>query len=459
MMPAEQPLSGEAEDAVPGLSASQIAGLRTLFAVAADSVVRSLELALAEDAARGGPIATVHQMAAAEAQDRRVRGVVLGPVAPLCRPSAWSAVSFPPAALSAVWRGLKDSASAEVRAAEEACTPPPAVEPPAAVFDELCLAAARGLRNETRSFQAANDHLNRAMQDGGAIFASYLDLCPIARAALTRLPDWLVRMTDERAAAARLAYKDAVALSDDAGPQYFEILFAHLAEPWQVLRVMSAIMDHPGDRYAAASELARFGEYILADIDNHLANFTAFDPSQGASAGVAASDALEVAAMEIAEFENSIELSREGPWGSRIGQQRKALAQAAESRLDQVDKALDAALPLRMVRFGKGLRGLPNLRAAPDAAALKRAQGLMAFFDKSRGSAAQSGYGAARARVAEKIEDRLDQYVEDLLEMLRAEDVESVGRIHAYLDVAAGLVGSARDQKAAQIVRRRAAAA
>jgi hypothetical protein len=43
--------------------------------------------------------------------------------------------------------------------------------------------------------------------------------------------------------------------------------------------------------------------------------------------------------------------------------------------------------------------------------------------------------------------------------MLRAEDVEPVERIHAYLDVAAGLVGSARDQKAAQIVRRRAAAA
>jgi hypothetical protein len=297
------------------------------------------------------------------------------------------------------------------------------------------------------------------MKDGGAAFASYLDLCPIARDALARLPDWLVRMTDERAAAARLAYKDAVALSDDAGPQYFEILLAHLVEPWQVLRVMSAIMDHPGDKYAAASELARFGEYILADIDKRLADFRAFDPSQGACAGAAASAALHVAAVEIAEFENSIELSREGPWGSRIGQQKKTLAQAAESRLDQIDKALDAALPLRMVRFGKGLRGLPNLKSEPDAAALRRAEGLMAFFDQSRSSAAQSGYGASRAKVAEKVEDRLDQYVEDLLEMLRAEEVESVERIHAYLEVAAGLMGSARDDKAAQIIRRRAAAA
>ena len=291
------------------------------------------------------------------------------------------------------------------------------------------------------------------------MFASYLDLCPIARAALARLPDWIVRMSDERAAAARLAYKDAVALADDAGPQYFEILFAHLAEPWQVLRVMSAIMDHPGDKYAAASELARFGDYILADIDKRLAAFKAFDPNEGAGAGTAAGEALQVASMEIWEFENSIELSRDGPWGGRVNQQKKLLAQLAEGRLEQIDKALDAALPQRMVRLGRGLRGLPNLRSDPDGAALRRAEGLLAFFDQSRSSAAQSGYGSARAKAAEKLEERLDQYVEDLLEMLRAEQVDSVERVHAYLEVTAELMGLARGEKAAQIVRRRAAAA
>ena len=453
-------MPGQADDTVAGLTDSQIAGLKTLFTVATDSVVRSLELALAEDAQRGGPIAAVHQMAAEEARDRRVRGVVLGPVAPLCRPSNWSAVSFPSAALSAVWRGLKDAESANVIAAEEAAAAARnAGDPTPAIFDELCLAAAQGLRNEARSFQAANDVLNRAARDGGAVFASYLDLCPIAREALARLPDWLMRMSEERAAAARLAYKDAVALADDAGPQYFEILFAHLAEPWQILRVMSAIMDHPGDKYAAASELARFGEYILVDIDKRLAAFRAFDPNQGAEAGVAAGEGLQVASTEIAEFENSIELSRDGPWGGRIGELKKTLAQSAEVRLEQIDKALDAALPLSMVRLGKGLRGLPNLKGDPDPAALKRAEGLMAFFDQSRSSAAQSGFGAARAKAAEKVEDRLDQYVEDLLEMLRADEVESVERIHAYLEVAAGLMGAARDEKAAQIIRRRAAAA
>ncbi len=444
---------------MPELTEAQITGLKGLFAFAGDSVVLSLETALAEDAARGGPMAAVHRMAADEARDRRVRATVLAPVAALCRPSAWNAATFPGSALSLVWNGLKESASAEVTAAEKACAEMRSGEPAPAVFDELCLTAARGLRNEERSFQPANDRLNQAVKNGGALFASYLDLCPIARAALAKLPDWVTRMSDERSAAARVAYKDAVALADDAGPQYFEMLFASLSEPWQILRVMSAIMDHPGDKYAAASELARFGDYVLDDIDRRLAAFKAFDPNLGAEAGRAAGAGLQVASMEIWEFENSIELSRDGPWGGRVSQQKKLLAQLAEGRLEQIDKALDAALPLRMVRLGKGLRGLPNLKSDPDAAALRRAHGLMAFFEAARSSAAQSGYGATRAKVAEKVEERLDQYVEDLLEMLRADEVESVERIHAYLEVTAGLMGSARDEKAAQIVRRRAAAA
>ena len=111
------------------------------------------------------------------------------------------------------------------------------------------------------------------------------------------------------------------------------------------------------------------------------------------------------------------------------------------------------------MRVGRGLRGLPKLTDEPDTYAVRRAEGLMGFFDQSRGSAAQSGYGSARAKVGEKIDERLDQYVEDLLEMLRADQVDSVERIHAYLDVTATFTGLARDEKAAQIVRRRAAAA
>jgi hypothetical protein len=445
---------------MPGLTESQTLGLKALFGMVTDGLVRNLQIALAEESTLGGPIATVHELVCNEAADRRLRRLVLAPVGALCRPSEWQAVSFPEATPLLLWRALKETSPALVEEAAQASYKP--LEPDAPtdpVYDQLCLSAAQGLRCEARAFEAANTLLNTAARDGAATFANYLDLSPITRAALLRLPEWLTRMSDDRAAAARLAYKDAVELTDDAGPQFFEMLFAQLPEPWQILRIMSAIMDHPTDRYVSVSELARFADYVIDDIDRRLAAFRAFDPNKGMEAGAAAGHALQIAAVEIAEFETSIELSRDGPWGARISEQKKLLAQSAEAALDQIGKALNAALPQRMVRLGKGLRGLPKLDADPDPAALCRAEGLMAFFDHSRGSAAQSGYGAARAKAAEMIEERLDQYVEDLLEMLRAEDAGPAPRIHSFLEVTAGFMAQAHGEKAAQIVRRRAAAA
>ncbi|HLK24837.1 MAG TPA: hypothetical protein VKT30_09275, partial [Caulobacteraceae bacterium] len=148
---------------MPPLSEPQIAGLKRLFAVANDAVVTNLEAALAEDAASGGAMAAVHRMAADEARERRVRAAVLGPVAPLCRPSSWSPVGFPPATLLLVWTALKESAPAQVEAAVAAHAKHRAGdEPSPAVFDELCLAAAQGLRYEANAFQAANQRLNQA---------------------------------------------------------------------------------------------------------------------------------------------------------------------------------------------------------------------------------------------------------------------------------------------------------
>jgi len=83
----------------------------------------------------------------------------------------------------------------------------------------------------------------------------------------------------------------------------------------------------------------------------------------------------------------------------------------------------------------------------------------MAFFDYSRQFASQSGYGAARTKAAEKIEARLDQYVEDLLEMLHSQQVETLERVRGYLEVSATMMEATRGEKAGQIIRRRAAAA
>lgn len=445
---------------MPRLTEHQSSVIETLFAAAPDAAVRRLEQALADEVEMGGPLAQVHALAAKEAVERKVRCAVLGPVIPLCRPSQFGDERFPSVVIPRLWAALRASAPELVAAAEAAGE---AYEeqsrPPADVYDELCAVAARGLRQAQPAFAEAREALAGGGEASLALFIDYLDLSPMARPAIARLPDWLGRMSEERAATARLTYKDAVAISDEAGPRLIAMLLAQLPEAWLVLRILAAVVIRPSDRYLASSELARFGDYVLDDIERRLGAFRAFDPSEGRKAGVAAAEHLHIAAQEVTEFENTLELSRDGPWGARVAKAKQTLAELAEARLGQIEKAVDQALPLLLVRFGKGLKGLPRLSSDPDERLVRRAEGLMSFFDKSRISAATSGFGSIRAKIGEALELRLDQYVEDLLETMRTNESADLERIHAYLEIAAGLVGDIRGEKAAQIVRRRAAAA
>jgi hypothetical protein len=196
---------------------------------------------------------------------------------------------------------------------------------------------------------------------------------------------------------------------------------------------------------------------VLDDIDAKLKVVTGFDLGEGRGAGAQAGRAVHVATMEIAAFEESIELSRQGPWGMRLMAQKRQLASGVENRLKFVDEAVAAALPLQVARR-KGPRGHPRLSQDPDPVAIAKAEALVAFTPEVRSAAAVAGFGAVRAQAAEAAEARLSQYVEDLLEVIHLQAPEA-DRARLYLDAAAELLGLLSGVKAAQIVRRRAAAA
>jgi hypothetical protein len=256
----------------------------------------------------------------------------------------------------------------------------------------------------------------------------------------------------------RLAFRDATVISPDAGPRFLELMLCRLEEPWQILRVVSALMENPSDAYLAASELAHVGERLMADIDKRLDDLTAFDPSGGTAAGGVAAEAVRLAVAQISEFELSIDLKKDGPWGRRISKQKQTLAQKVEALLNKADDAVDRAMPLKPVKFGAKTRGAPSYKNPPDPRAVTKAEGLLSFLHMVRGSASAGGYASLRAKTIEKLDERLDRYVEDVLEHLRAPDAEQADIARQYLDIAATLVGLYRDEKAAQIVRRRAAA-
>jgi hypothetical protein len=445
-----------------GLSEAKLGSVKLLIQTAPDAAISDLEATLSGCSERHETMRLIQQMVMTEAVDRRARNAVFSPLVPLCGPKRETLrrLRFPRAALVQLWRGLKLVDPEGVQAAFSVIND---YDPAAAaiVFDELCRKAAEGLRAKADPpFQTAAGLLDTAMPEGAALFASYLDITPVARAALFRMSDWLGRLNEERITAARLAFRDATAVAEDSGPRLLEIVYAHLEEPWAILRLVSAVMHRPADAYVANSELATFGARLLDDIDDRLAVVSAFAPEGGIEAGVLAGRAVRIAALEMQEFDECVDLSREGPWGARINNQKRALSVAVENRLKKAEADVAAALPLHTGFVRPGTRGHPRLDAEPDWRLVNRARAVLTLMHEVRSSAERLGFGSLWATVGEAVQLRLDAYIEDLLDRLRAaEEEDNLERVRSFLDIAAEFMGLVSDDRAAQIVRRRVAAA
>jgi hypothetical protein len=448
------------------LSESQLGGVRRMIQAASDRAIRDLEAALSSGVERHEAMRLIQRMVVAEAQDRRACALTFAPIAPMCRPrrDRPRGVVYPFSVLSLLWRGLRETRAAEVQRVVLAASNPDADPPTSEQLDSLCAAGSEGLKARSSSaFATAGDVLDKLSDNACESFTTYLDLAPVARLALERLPEWLGRQTDERVAAARLAFRDAAAVCDDGGPKLLDLLYSHMEEPWLVLRLISILMNRPADTYVANSEFSGFGEGLLRDVDARVRELAEYELDGGPERGAEIGRSLRVATQAMAEFETALDLAPTGPWGGRIMRQKRELAAAVEVRLKMLDEVLGAALPVHSSSSGRrtpGLRGPPVLTKDPDPAMVERAKAFFAFMREVRMSGERLGFMSLWNRVAEEARVRIDGYVDDLLEELRAtEEGDDPERVRRYLDVAASLLALLADDRAAQIVRRRMAAA
>jgi hypothetical protein len=449
------------------LSDRKIAIVRTLVETAPDKVVGGLQRALAQT---GGDtvLASVRTLVEVEARDRTLRNAVFQPVTPLFvgDGSDRHSLVFPARALALIWHGLKAAAPQEMAAAVKATADATAAlaaeqrpPDPCKSYDALVKVAAEALRaGEPRDFRAASELCDQARPGGAETLAACLDIAHVVRRTLPRLSEWVAHPDEEAGAAARLAYKDAVAITVDAGPRFFEMLACQLMPTWTVLRIISAVMDKPTERYLAESELGGFPERVMGEIDESVKAIGKLDLDGGPEAGRAAGRLVELITHQITELEACIELTRDHGWGHRIVGQRKALAGVVEGRLRDAEKLAGAALPMQSSGFGRARKSAPRLDGAPDPKAAVRIVTLLTFAQEIRLCANYGGFSAMHAKVIEKLGGAIDQYVDDVLADVRNGDVPDVGIAHAHLRTAAAVIGLLRDDKAAELVRRRAAA-
>lgn len=434
--------------------------VRTIVETAPDSAIRSLEMALSAEGGTGA-LAAVRELVETEAADRFVRNAVFAPVKALFGSSS-SKLSFPPRALGMMWRGLKAQNPELIRDAAAHCGPWDAEMDSPQVLNDLCALAAKGLRERNQpDFKAAAELCDSFPKGGGTdALTACLDLSPMTRGALARLSEWVSRMTMERTVSVRLAYRDTLEVAPDAGPRFFEMLAAPLPEPWLILRVISAVMDRPHETYLSESELGTFGERTLDDIEQCVNFVRRFQADEGVAEGRKAGQMVQRALLQVFEFEGAIETTRVGPWGGRLGRLRESLAQCVERIMGGAGEAVNTALPIENSRLRGGAnRGAPRLTDDPNPRLVLRAEALLAFADEVRSAAANGGFSGARNRMIEKANQRLDHYIDYLIAVMRDNEVDDRERARKYLEIAADFIAYTRDEKTAQIVRRRLAAA
>jgi hypothetical protein len=423
------------------LSEAKREALQALLETAPDTLVAAVAIGLGEGAAAESAAA----LAWSEQRGRAAARAAFEPL--LSEGPRWSP---PCAALQHVWRALRRHTPDLAREIEAQVENAALEAPDLRLMDEACLVAADLVTREPSAFAGLEAQPDR--------LATALSLAPEVRRGVPRLSDWSSGRTDGASATARLAYRDASRLSPEAGPLFLSLLQSRLAEPDRILGVISCMMGRPSDRFVARSELADFGEMALAEAQAALDAVRSFDGGGGAPAARAAAASAHELSLRLERFEAAFDLARDGPWGGRVLGLRRGLAETVEARLKSAERCVAEVLPLqRQPGTPRSLRGVPRLDAPPPAHVVERAKGLVAFVSASA-TALDGGYGAARSRVAAELEARLGQEVDDLVERLHAREVDETAA-RARLGLAADLLGGLLDARAAQAVRRRAAAA
>ncbi len=435
-------------------SKAKLDAVRTVIAASPDKVLTSLAMALA---GIEGDLTVVADIIAHEQTARRLSAVVFSPLYPLisARPDGVRAPRFSRSLVKDLWVTLLERRPDAADAVRQAIEDWDSHDPSPPVLDELCL--------EASGIAEAGASLEFRGRDGGAEareLAVYLKLAPFARLALQRLGDWLGKATEERAAVLRLIFRDAAEVAEDSAPRVMEMLLGHLPDAAQILRPISLITERAGDRFLASSELASFGERLLDRAEEHVGRLKGFMPGGGSEAAHAAAAAANLAGAILAEIEQSIELARDGPWGRRVMDARKAMSAMIEARLRECQKVVEQAMPMHSVRVtGRMSRPSPLVSSAPEPKFVEPARALMLLLGETRQAANSGGFGALRAQVAETLSDWLEVYADELVHLLNAGEAPDPAIAHLYLELAAEFLSSAENDKAAQIVRRRAAVA
>ncbi len=440
------------------ISDSRLHLVKGLIRTLPQASLRSLELALG--LTRDAPLVEVRDLISGELEFRHVKEAVFAPFLPLFqrREDNINGVEFETWILDNIWSTLEVREPEIYQQARYALRAWRAEEDPVPVpFFRLVTAGAAICRESPQDVMRAKPRKDDAAEI--AEFANYLDLHRILRTALSRLPDFMGRIDAEKAAALRLMFKDACDFDDESGSRFLEVLFANLEDGAQIIKFVATVSDRPNDRFLANSELADFGERILDIINERVADLKALMGGKGKGGELATAGArISQCLAQMQSFEHYIELSRDGPWGKRIAEGHKVIAELVEAHLKSAERTVSDALPMKTERvYGRMKRDVPRIEQPAKPEVIERARHILLFVRDIRATASAGGYASLHAKTLQALEGVLDAYFEELLGLANGEDPIDTDAAMAAFETVTDLMETLCGEEKAQVARRRIA--
>lgn len=410
----------------------------------------------------GAKAADLEEMVAAEHLSRRRRTRAMGVLAPLCRErtDGVEALTFPAAVLPRLWAEASSRDPDLLPLLDETgdrCE---------AVAERLCQRAAAIVRDQPDLVWPPDDASDRA--ERLEALAAVLDLSRLARRLAPTLKAWTARPDETEVLQLRATLREAGDIAPEGGVRLIDVVFAHMADAWLILRVVVQTSSVAGgEALLRGSDMGVFVERLITALEARLGRLGAFAPEPDADFEAFRAD-LAWCSATLTEISATLDLHPKSPWGARVRNARAAAGVRLSRRLRTVDKTLARAFPDRRIHVvGMVTRDTPRLDIDLTGREVRQAEAACAFLAALRGPAALLGCEAERLKAAESAVDRLFDRADQSVDAIHGGDLEAepgpgdarsrAAHARAVIGRMADLLEGLEADQAARTVRRRIA--
>ncbi len=279
------------------------------------------------------------------------------------------------------------------------------------------------------------------------------------RQKLRKLPPSFEIRTPDDVAAWRRHYEDLSRCSSEAALYFFCLAVSRMPRPSQVFKVVSEAAGGRSERFVSETELSAVGGFIAIKAEELLGMIEAYNPSDDVDKIKQVVSAVDQFNLISIDLEAAFGSESRGPWSVTIMKMCSGLGRRMDDYFKETLKAFDQAFPSdRKQLLPRVFAVIPRVKGMPNDGHITRIMGYAHLVAGLRNVSSALGFGTARSKVASELEKKAEEYANNLVDLLRDDEIEDKDAIRAYIEAVAAFLAVMVNEETGSLLRRRAAA-